>query len=445
MQFLLEGARRGERTTYVTMSETAEELRRAGASHGWTLDGVDLVELTPPTEGLGPDGQYTIFHPAEVELGEMAARILEAVAEHEPARLVLDSLSELRLLAHDPLRDRRQILALKQFFVGRACTVLLVDDRSAPSGDGGHLESISHGVVLLERVAVRYGGARRRLQVTKMRGVQLREGYHDFVIVRGGLVVFPRLIAAEHRGARLRETVPSGIATLDQLLGGGLDSGTSLLIMGPAGTGKSSLAQQYAVTAAERGHRAALFLFEEIAQTALQRADGLGLALRAYVESGRISIDQVDPAQLSPGEFIQTVRERAQEKGARIVVIDSVNGYLNAMPEEQLLVVHLHELLTFLSQRGILTILVITQQGVIGRTESPIDVTYLADTVILLRFYEAAGIVHQAISVLKKRSGPHERTIRELRLGPGIRVGEPLTAFTGVLTGTPTFTGDAGR
>ena len=442
MQFLLEGVRNGEGSVYITLSETADELRAAATSHGWNLEGVPLVELMPPPETLGPEDQYTIFHPSDVELGQTTKRVFDEVERRKPARLVLDSLSELRLLAHDPLRYRRQILALKQFFVGRSCTVVLLDDRSEGSKDG-HLESISHGVILLERLVVHYGGARRRLQILKMRGVPLREGYHDFTVKTGGLIVYPRLIAAEHREGRGRTTVASGVAPLDQLLGGGLDSGTSTLILGPAGSGKSTIAQQYAVAAAARGDRAALFLFEESPEIALHRADGLGLPVRTNVDAGRIILQQVDPVQLSPGEFVCQVRRMVDERGARLIVIDSLNGYLNAMPEERLLVVQMHELLSFLNQRGVLTLLVVSQLGMLGPMQSPVDVTYLADAVVLLRFYESRGAIHQAISVLKKRTGRHERTMRELTLGPGVDVGEPLTGFHGILTGVPVLIGQS--
>jgi circadian clock protein KaiC len=438
MQVLREGVRSGETCLYVTLSETADELRLAAASHGWNLDAIQLVELFPPAETLGPEDQYTIFHPAEVELGETIRKVFTEVQQRKPSRLVLDSLAELRLLAHDPLRYRRQILALKQFFVDRNCSVLLLDDRGPANGDG-HLESIAHGVIVLERMAMQYGAARRRIQITKMRGVPLREGFHDFIIAKGGVVVFPRLVAAEHRQVTPGTTFASGIPEIDQLVGNGLDSGTSTLIMGPAGTGKSSIAQQYAVAAAERGQRAALFLFEEIIETTLRRADGLGLSLRRHVDAGRITLRQVDPAQLSPGEFVHLVCRAVDADGASLVVIDSLNGYLNAMPEERLLVVQMHELLSFLNQRGVLSILVMTQHGMLGHMSSPVDVTYLADTVVMMRFYEMRGAVHKALSVVKKRTGPHESTIRHLTLGPGIRVGEPLTNFTGVLTGVPTM------
>jgi circadian clock protein KaiC len=436
MQYLLEGVRSGETCVYITLSETAEELRLAGRSHGWNLDGVQIVEVIPPAEMLGPDDQYTIFHPAEVELGETTKRVFTEVQQRKPTRLVFDSLAELRLLAHDPLRYRRQILALKQFFVNRNCTVLLIDDRGPTSGDA-HLESIAHGVMLLERMPMDYGGARRRLQVTKMRGVALREGYHDFNIGHGGVEVFPRLIAAEHREVTPESTFESGVPEIDRLVGGGLDSGTSTLVIGPAGSGKSTIAQQYAVAAAERGDRAALFLFEEIIETTLRRADGLGLTLRAHVDAERIALRQVDPAQLSPGEFVHLVRHAVDVDGARLVVIDSLNGYLNAMPEERLLVVQMHELLSYLNQRGVLTILVMSQHGMLGPMKTPVDVTYLADTVMLMRFYEARGAVHKAISIVKKRTGRHETTIRGLTLGPGIREGEPLSDFTGIMTGVP--------
>jgi len=444
IQFLLEGVVQGERSLYVTLSESRVEISKVARSHGWNLNGLEIEELIPSEHNLSADAQLTVFNPSEMELGETTEALIAAVNKHRPQRLVIDSLAELRLLAHDPIRYRRQILALKQFFVGRACTVLLLDDRGPTSGDA-HLESIAHGVILLERMPMQYGGARRRLQVTKMRGVEVREGFHDFVLVRSGLVAFPRLIAADHREIHPPTTFESGVAEIDRLAGGGLDSGTSTLIMGPAGSGKSSIAQQYAVAAAERGERAVLFLFEEILETTLRRADGLGLGLRRHVDAGRISLVQVDPAQLSPGEFVHMVCQAVDRDDARLVVIDSLNGYLNAMPEERLLVVHMHELLSFLNQRGVLSLLILSQHGMLGHMTSPVDVTYLADGVMLLRFYEVGGTIHKAISVVKKRTGAHESTIRELRLGPGIIVGEPLRAFRGVLTGTPVLVGNPER
>ena len=439
LHFLLEGRRRGERVLYVTLSETAEELHAVARSHGWTLDGVDLHELAPNEQALRPEEQYTILHPSEVELGETTWAVLEQVERSRPSRVVFDSLSEIRLLARDPLRYRRQILGLKQFFAGRACTVLLLDDLS--SHEHG-LESISHGVIMLEQLAPEFGGERRRLRVVKQRGVRYLGGYHDFVISTGGLRVFPRLVAAEHPADYSPGLVSSGLDSLDRLLGGGVDRGTSALVIGPAGVGKSVLCTQYAVTAAARGERTAMYIFDEGINTLVARSEGLGLPLRRHLETGQIQVRQLDPSALSPGEFDFLVRQAVEEQGCHLVVIDSLNGYLNAMVEEHHLLVQLHELFSYLSQRGAMTLLTMAQHGLLGeRIESPVDISYLADTVLLLRYFEADGRLRQAISVVKKRSGAHERTIRELRLGPGLNVGQPLTQFHGVLTGRPTFVG----
>jgi circadian clock protein KaiC len=358
--------------------------------------------------------------------------------------VVFDSLSEMRLLAQNPLRYRRQILALKQFFIGRQCTVLLLDDRTSEVTDL-QLQSIAHGVLSLERRSPEYGVMQRRLQVLKMRGKPFRPGYHDYTIARGGLQVFPRLVAAEHQDDFEPAQVKSGIAGLDALMDGGLDKGTSTLVMGPAGSGKSTLATQYAVAAAARGERAAFFLFEESRKTLLARSAGLGLDVKGHLAAGRLSLRQVDPGELSPGEFVSLVRAEVEARGATVVVIDSLNGYLNAMPEARFLTLQLHELLTYLGQRGVTTLLVVAQHGLVGTSmQTPIDVSYLADSVLLLRFFEAAGQVRMALSVLKKRSGAHERTIRELKFGKdGVTVGKPLDEFQGILTGVPTYVGGA--
>jgi circadian clock protein KaiC len=442
LQFLLEGTRQGEPGLYITLSETAEELRAVAASHGWSLDGLALHELAVPEDSLDPDAQYTLFHPSEVELGETTKLVLAEVERVQPQRVVFDSLSEMRLLARDPLRYRRQILALKQFFVGRQCTVLLLDDRTSGGGDK-QLHSLVHGVAALEQQTPVYGPGRRRLRVSKLRGVRFQDGYHDFSIVRGGLVICPRLVAAEHRAPFVREAVSGGVPDLDALLGGGLDRGTSTLVLGAAGVGKSSLALQFALAAAGRDERAALYTFDEGAGTLFARAAGLGLDLRAQADAGRVHVRQIDPAEMSPGEFAHLVRKAVEDRQVRLVVLDSLNGYLNAMPEDRFLAAHLHELLTYLGQRGVVTLLIVAQHGLVGSgMETPVDVSYLADTVILLRYFEAAGAVRQAISVLKKRSGGHERTIREFRLGPrGVQVGAPLKEFHGVLTGVPTYLG----
>jgi circadian clock protein KaiC len=440
LQFLLEGVRRGEAGLYVTLSETREELDGVARSHGWSLEGLTVCELIPSEESLLPDAQPRMFHPSEVELSETTRTVLLEVERTRPARVVFDSLSEMRLLAQNPLRYRRQILALKQFFAGRRCTVLLLDDRTSAVTDL-QLQSLAHGVVTLEHLAPIYGAERRRLRVVKMRGVAFQGGYHDFKIERGGLAVFPRLVAAAHHRAFSREQIASGVPALDALLGGGLDRGTSTLLTGPAGSGKSAIAAQFAVAAARRGESAALFTFDEAVATLLARAEGMGMGLRGQVEAGRVSVQQVDPAELSPGELTHAVRRAAERDRARVVVIDSLNGYLNAMPEERFLTIQLHELLTYLGQQGVVTILIVAQHGLLGNAmQTPVDASYLADTVILLRYFEAGGRLLRAVSVVKRRGGAHEETLREFRLGPGgLVVGEPLENFHGILTGTPSF------
>jgi circadian clock protein KaiC len=438
LQFLLEGARRGEAVLYVTLAETMDELRVVADSHGWSLDGVAVYELAPTEESLNPEEQYTILHPADVELGQTIAALIREVERLRPARVVVDSLAELRLLARDPLRYHRHILGLKQFFAGRRCTVLLLDDlRNSELG----VQSIAHSVVQLEQLALGYGSERRRLHVQKLRGVAYRGGHHDFIIRRGGLAVFPRLVAADHREDFDQTLVPSGVAELDVLLGGGLRFGTSVLLVGPAGAGKSVLTTQYAVAAAQRGERTACYIFDEAIATLLTRSDGLGIPIREPLGSGLVSVQQLAPAELSPGQFDHLVRQ-AVETGARLIVIDSLNGYLNAMAEAQLVMIQLHELLSYLSARGVLTLMTLAQHGFVGdQVQTPLDISYLADVVMLMRYFEAAGRLRQAISVIKKRDGAHERTIRELRLGPGVSVGPPLREFQGVLTGAPLYLG----
>lgn len=441
LQFLLEGLRQGEAGLYVTLSETEEELRAVASSHDWALKGLALHQLSSLDDMLQAKAQNTLFHPAEVELNETTQKVLELVERTSPLRVVFDSLSELRLLAGDSLRYRRQILSLKQYFAGRNSTVLFLDDGTALGGDL-QLHSLAHGVVKLEKVALEYGAARRRLEVSKLRGVSYRSGRHDYTIVRGGLRVFPRLVASEHHAEFQRDTLPSGVADIDSLLGGGVERGTSTLLLGPAGTGKSSLAAQYVKAAAERGERSAMFSFDENIGTLFARAAGMGLDLEGATKAGRVLVKQVDPAELSPGELAHLVRESVERDGARIVVIDSLNGYLMSMPNEQNLIVHLHELLSYLAQKGVSTLLVVAQHGLVGTMQTPVDVTYLADTVILFRFFEAEGRVRKAISVLKKRIGAHEDSIREVQIGgQGVRVGEPIKDFRGILTGAPAFTG----
>jgi circadian clock protein KaiC len=440
LKFLLEGAARGESVLYVTLSETKEELIASAASHGWSLDALNIYELVPTEESLKAESQYTIFHPSELELGETTGAVLEEVERIQPQRVVFDSLSEMRLLARDPLRYRRQILALKHYFAGRRCTVILLDDRTSTVGDL-QVQSIAHGVIELEHLALDYGAERRRLRIVKLRGSKYRGGYHDFKIETGGIEVYPRLVAAEHQQRFAREAVTSGVAQLDALLGGGLDRGTSTLILGPAGSGKSSIAAQFAAAAAARGEHAASFLFDEGLNNYLTRASGLGNEMREAVEAGLLNVQQIDPAELSPGEFAYYVRRAVDRNNARVVVIDSLNGYLQAMPDERFLTVQMHELLTYLNQQGVVTLLVMAQHGFMGnQMASPVDVSYLADTVLMLRFFEAAGAVRRAVSVVKKRTGFHENTIREMIMSSeGITVGKPLTDFHGVLTGVPTY------
>jgi circadian clock protein KaiC len=439
LQFLLEGVRKGERTLYISLSETKDELEAVAQSHDWSIGKIEMFELSAIEELLGPESVQTVYRSAEVELNETTQKLLAKVAEIKPARVVFDSLSELRLLAKDSLRYRRQILALKQYFADKDCTVLLLDDKSSEQTDV-HLQSIAHGVLTMEQVPSVYGVDRRRLRVQKIRGVRFRSGYHDFNLETGGIVVFPRLIAAEHRDPFEPGSVTSHVPELDELLGGGLDKGASNLFLGPAGSGKSTMAIQFAVAAAQRGQNAALYLFEESLRTLLLRADGLKQDLRKYVDEGKISVRLIDPAELTAGEFSHIVRNEIEHRPTQIIVIDSLNGYLNAMPEERMLILQLHELLSYLGQKGVTTILVMAQHGLMGSAiQTPIDVSYLADTVLLFRYYELHGEIKLAMSVAKRRGGAHERTIRELHLSSekGITVGQPLTHLRGVLTGVP--------
>lgn len=443
LQFLRDGVERGEAVLYVTLSETKNELINVARSHGWNLDGIHIFELVPSGDSLKPESQYTIFHPSEIELNETTSAILAEVERINPHRVVFDSLSEMRLLARDPLRYRRQILALKQYFTPRECTVLLLDDKTSEVGDL-HVHSIVHGVVHLEHLAVEYGGERRRVRVLKLRGSRFRGGYHDFNIETGGIRVFPRLVAADHKREFARDVIESGISELDKLLGGGLDRGTSNLLIGPAGSGKSSLAAQFATCAAKNGENAAIFIFDEILENYVTRAHGIGTKIQEYIDNGIVTVQQVDPAELAPGEFAYAVIESVARNNARVVIIDSLNGYLNAMPEERFLTIQMHELLTYLNKQGVVTLLIMAQHGFLGSSMvAPVDVSYLADTVMMLRYFEASGEVRRALSVVKKRTGEHENTIREMRItSDGIVVGEPLTEFQGVLTGVPTFIGN---
>jgi circadian clock protein KaiC len=440
LQFLMEGARQGEPVLYVTLSESEEEILSVAASHGWSLAGITIREVIQSERSLWSDDQYTMFHPAEVELSETTRSILADVERLSPRRVVFDSLSELRLLAGSPLRYRRQILALKQFFATRSCTVLLLDDLTSTDRDL-QVQSISHAVILLEQIDPEYGSDRRRLRVVKYRGHAFRGGYHDYHIRRGGLQVFPRLVAAEHRSIPDRRKLQSDLPALDALLGGGLEQGTSTLLVGAAGTGKSTIAAQFVAAAARRGQHAAMFIFDESLDTLFTRSAGLGIDLQKYVDSKHIAIQPVDPAELSPGEFLHRIRSAVEEHKATVVVIDSLNGYLNSMPGERYLTIQLHELLMYLGHNGVATLLIGAHQGLIGTNMvTPVDASYLADAVILLRYFEARGEVRQAISVVKKRGSEHERTIREFRMSRGrLEVGEPLRNFRGVLSGIPVY------
>jgi circadian clock protein KaiC len=439
LQFLLDGAGRGERCLYVTLSETAIELRAAAASHGWSLDGIEILELIVDESLLQEDAQLTMLNPAEVELTDTMRKLVAALDRLQPARLVLDSLSELRLLAQSSLRYRRQILALKQLFLGRGCTVVMLDDRTA-EGPDMQLHSIAHGVISLESQTPVYGQARRQLEVRKFRGSQFVSGLHDFSISRGGIRVFPRLVAAEHFVDFSRQVLTSGVGNLDHLLGGGVDRGTSTLLVGPPGCGKSTIAIRYAMAAAERGEHAALFMFDETKSAMLRRCAGVGMHIREGSGAGELMLRQVDPAEVSPGEFVALVRTQVETHHARVVVIDSLNGYLNCMPRNNFLTAQLHELLSYLNNSGVATFMVVAQSGYMGQAMStPVDASYLADSVLLLRYFEHAGNLKKAISALKKRTGGHETAIRELRFDEtGIRVGEPLVKLRGVLTGVPT-------
>jgi len=440
LQFLMAGAARGERCLYITLSETAGELRAAAASHGWTLPPeIELFELVPGESLLDDRQQQSLLYSSDLELGETTRDIFAAFERVQPSRVVLDSLSELRLLAQSSLRYRRQILALKHYFMRRKATVLLLDDCTAEAGDRT-VHTIVHGVVRLEELAPDYGAERRRMRISKYRGQAFRGGYHDFVIAFGGISVFPRLVAAEHRAFMVREQVKSGVAELDALLGGGIEQGSSTLILGPAGTGKSTFGLQYIAASAERGERAALYVFDEELGLLFDRAAAMGFDLRAMRKSGALHIEQLDAAELSPGEFAHRVRNCVDRHGVQTVMIDSLNGYQAAMPHEQALTLHIHELIQYLNRVGASTFLTVAQHGLVGDMKAPVDVTYLADTVVLLRYFEAIGEVRRAVSVIKKRSGRHEPTIREYRISQrGLELGQPVTAFQGVLRGVPTL------
>ncbi|RYD36406.1 MAG: circadian clock protein KaiC [Verrucomicrobiaceae bacterium] len=440
VQFLLEGARMGETGLYITLSETKEELEIVAESHGWNLEGLELFELSSMQAVLEEDGNHTFFHPSEVELNRATEALMAVINRVNPRRVVFDSLSEMRLLAETSLRYRRQILQFKQYFSQRRTTVLFLDDRSA-GRDDLQIESIAHGVISLRCSSPEYGASRRQLTVNKLRGTGFAEGYHDLQLQKGGMTVFPRLTAAQRFTPFERTRFASGLKELDALLGGGLDWGTSNILLGPPGTGKSTLSMKFVLQAALEGRKSLVFIFDETIGTMLNRSVQLGMDLRPHVESGLVTLRQIDPAEVSPGEFAHWIARQVDKEGVRMVVIDSLNGYLNAMPADRYMYLQLHELLAYLNQQGVLTLMILTQTGIIGTMHSKVDLSYLADTVVLLRYFEAQGAVKQAISVIKKRSGNHERTIREMTLGPnGVVIGLPLVHMQGVLTGIPTIT-----
>jgi circadian clock protein KaiC len=440
LHFLLEGARNGETGLYVTLSETAHELRTVAASHGWSLQGIELFELVSD-EGLSPDLEQSILHPSQVELGETVRGVIAAVERLQPQRVIFDSLSEMRLLAQDPLRYRRQVLALKKFFSDQGCTVLLLDDRSSRDTDQ-QLHSIAHGVINLEQVVDQYGPERRRMRVMKMRGIKFRGGDHDFVLDTGGLSVFPRLVASEHRIRTEYDVVSSGVPRLDELMGGGLPRGSNTLFIGPSGVGKTTTAMSCVLTALKRGEKAAYYLFDEGLSTMLTRGRSLGLDLEPYLKSGQLRIVPLDPAEVSAGEFAHMVRHAVEDDEASVVAIDSLNAYLQAMPGSKYLMLQMHELLTYLNYRGVATILILGQHGVLGEIRSDVDMSYLADAILLFRYFEARGKLLKAVSMIKSRTSRHEQTIREFRMSAGgIQVGEELTDFEGVLVGVTAYRG----
>jgi len=443
LQFLIEGSKAGEKGLYISLAESEPELRHVAASHGFSLDDITIAKISPPEIAGTADQQYTVFQPAEVELADVLETILAKVREVSPLRVVIDSMSELRMLARDSLRYRRQVLSLKQFFEPRDCTTLLLDERFG-SNQESQVQTIAHGVICMEVLSRSYGITRRRLEVLKVRASSFREGHHDYVIVKGGVRVFPRLVSGDYRAEPIAaEVLPSGIAELDALFYGGVQRGTSTLVAGPTGSGKSTLCTQFAISAAQRGERGAIYTFDETVQSFRNRSHGLGLDLDRHLEQKTIHLERVDPAELSPGEFIDRIRRGVEDLQWKVVVIDSLNGLMNSMSEEQTLIIQLHEVLSYLNQVGVASFLVLAQYGLLGHAmSSPLDVSYLADNVLLLRYFEARGEVRQALSVVKRRSGPHERSIREMSIAEGrLTIGAPLSNFTGVLTGTPEYKG----
>ena len=440
LQFLMAGRDAGERGLYVTLSESREELLQSAATHGWSLDGIDLCELFPPELTMDPSHEQTVVYSSDLELGETIRSVMAEIDRVKPTRLVFDSAAEIRLLSQSPLRYRRQILALKHLIAQIGCTALLLDDLTEQQ-DETSLHSLAHGVIHLEQNTLQFGAERRRLRVSKMRGRQFRGGYHDLALRKGGMVIFPRLVAADHDQVQEGEPAPSGVPELDALVGGGLDRGTSSLILGPSGSGKSTLALQWIHSALKRGEQVLVVSFDEILRVMLRRAQGIGVHLQPFIDSGHLHVEQVDPAELTPGELSGIVR-RHVEAGAGVVVLDSLSGYQNAMPDEVFLTLQIHELLTYLGHKGVMTILILAQHGLVGQMQTSVDLTYISDTVLLLRFFEAEGEIRRALSVLKKRTGGHESFIREFRIdASGLRVGPALEQFQGVLTGVPIYSG----
>lgn len=438
LQFLLDGVARGESGLYITLSETADELTAIAGSHGWDLGALSIYELAGDAD-LDPDSQQSVFHPSEVELGETTRNVMDRVDQMRPVRVVFDSLSEVRLLAQNALRYRRQILALKQFFSARNCTVLLLDDKTSHSDQ--HLHSIAHGVISLEQIVREYGKERRRMNVVKMRGIRFRGGYHDYTLDTGGITMYPRLVAAEHIRDFTAQIASSGSDPLDHLLGGGLVRGTNTLLVGPSGIGKTTLATRCLLAALERGEKAAYYLFDEGLATFFTRNAQLGLDLRPYLGNGQLSVRHYDPAELSPGEFAQSLRDGV-ESGSRFIVIDSLNAYMQAMPGEQFLTLQMHELLSYLNQQGATTVMVLGQHGLLAEGRTDVDLSYLSDTTVLLRFFEASGKMRRALSVIKSRTTQHAATIHEMQLGVGgVHIGAPLEGFEGVLSGISTYRG----
>lgn len=441
IEFLL-AASADERCLYISLSETEGEIRAVCAAHGWSLEGIDLFDLDQAEQALGLGDAQTMFHPSDVEFRATTQAIVAAVERVRPSRLVFDSLSELALLARDPLGFRRELLMFKRLTMDMGCTTILMSDQTGPETDR-QLHSLAHGVLELEDQTPEYGPSRRRLRVRKLRGSDYGDGYHDFIIETGGIEVYPRLVAADHDDRAVETPLATGVVELDKILGGGLARGASTLLMGPAGTGKSNLLAQFASATTGGGEPAALFLFDEELDSFLLRAECLGMPLRQHVTSGLLELHQIDARQLSPGQFTQLVYKAVSERGARLIGIDSLNGYLHAMPEERYLTAQMHELLSYLAKSGVITCMVLTQSGLIADMKSPADITYVADSVLLTRFFEASGEVRRALSMLKKRSGRHETTIREITFVDGLQLGPPLRDFQGVLSGVPEFVGDS--